>query len=73
MYRLYWTTINTLETNTATSRSGSINNEVDSTFSRPLVISKLGHYIMDVKRELKRENFGWQNKKLFPLILLARR
>lgn len=44
--------------------------EMDPPFCRPMVLVKLGHYIMDIKMNMdKRREQGWKGKKLLPLIL----
>jgi cell division control protein 45 len=47
--------------------------EQDSPFSRPQVLIRLGHLIMDMKSKLPRREEGWTGKLLLPLILLAER
>ena len=44
--------------------------EMDPPFCRPMVLVRLGHYIMDIKMNMdKRREQGWKGKKLLPLIL----
>lgn len=44
--------------------------EIDPPFCRPMVLVKLGNYIMDIKMNMdKRREQGWKGKKLLPLIL----
>lgn len=47
--------------------------DIDSIFSRPLVLARLGHFVMDVKRSLKKKDGGWVGSKLFPFFLLSKR
>jgi len=45
--------------------------ELDSPFSRPMVLTRLGQFIMDVKRNLPKRENGWIGKRLMPLILVS--
>ena len=47
--------------------------DIDSIFTRPLVLARLGHFVMDVKRSLKKKEGGWVGNKLFPFFLLSKR
>jgi hypothetical protein len=50
--------------------NGNTDDEVDSPFSRPMVLARLGQYIMDVKMNMdKRREQGWTQNKLLPLLL----
>jgi cell division control protein 45 len=46
-------------------------NEIDSPFSRPMVLARLGQYIMDVKMSMSKRDHGWVGKKLLPLVLIG--
>ncbi len=44
--------------------------DIDSPFCRPMVLARLGQYIMDVKMNMdKRREQGWTQNKLLPLLL----
>ena len=46
--------------------------EMDAPFSRPHVLTRLGQFIMEVKRNLPKKQGGWVGRRgLLPLILIA--
>ena len=77
--RLYYIRVETStskKTQTIDGRSiNQVNNirsdeEMDSPFSRPMVLARLGQYIMDVKMNMdRRREQGWTQNKLLPLLL----
>lgn len=42
-------------------------------FGRPMVLARLGQYIMEVKRNQSKKEGGWTGSSLLPLILLSER
>lgn len=46
-------------------------NAVEHSFGRPMVLQRLGQFIMDIKRNLAKKDGGWTGSALLPLILLA--
>lgn len=57
----------------AAANSTTIIAQQEYLFARPMVLMKLGQYIMEVKRRLSRQKDGWTGSKLLPLILLSER
>ena len=52
--------------------AGAADFEMDAPFSRPHVLTRLGQFIMEVKRNLPKKQGGWSGRKgLLPLILIA--
>ena len=50
--------------------ASSADDDMDSPFCRPMVLVRLGQYIMDVKMNMdKRKEQGWAQNKLLPLLL----
>ena len=45
--------------------------EMDTPFTRPMVLTRLGQYIMDVKMSMKKRDGGWVEKKVLPLFLIG--
>jgi hypothetical protein len=43
--------------------------EIDSPFARPMVLTRLGQFLMQINKE----NRKWINKKALPLVLLSER
>lgn len=56
---------------TTTSSGGNLEGELESIFTRPFVLERLGHFIMDVKRGMSKRDDGWVGKRLLPLILVS--
>ncbi len=44
---------------------------IDAPFSRPMVLVRLGQYIMDVKLSMPKKERGWVGKRALPLILIG--
>lgn len=58
----------------AAPASNAMDTEMDAPFTRPHVLTRLGQYIMEVKRNLSKKQGGWAGRKgLLPLILVAER
>ena len=56
----------------ASNHGGGADFEMDAPFSRPHVLTRLGQFIMEVKRNLPKKQGGWSGRKgLLPLILIA--
>lgn len=47
--------------------------EMELIFGRPMVLTRLGQFIMEVKRKLPKYEHGWSGSSLLPLILLSER
>ena len=45
--------------------------DVDPPFSRPMVMARLGQYIMDVKLSMAKRDGGWTGKRILPLVLIG--
>jgi hypothetical protein len=45
--------------------------EMEHTFGRANVLLRLGHFIMNIKRNLPKKDGGWTGSRLLPLILLS--
>ncbi len=45
--------------------------EFDAPFSRPMVLLRLGQFIMDVKLNTKKATNGWTEKKIRPLVVVG--
>eukprot|EP01034_Spumella_vulgaris_P021655 gene21655-27696_t len=57
----------------SSSSQGGAVSEMEHTFGRAQVVTRLGQFIMDVKRNLPRSEGGWTGSTLLPLILLSER
>lgn len=47
--------------------------ETELIFGRPMVLARLGQFIMEVKRNQSRKEGGWTGSSLLPLVLLSER
>jgi hypothetical protein len=63
----------TANVNSSSSSLHSQSKELELIFGRPMVLAKLGQFIMEVKRNLPRKEGGWTGSNLLPLILLSER
>jgi cell division control protein 45 len=71
--RLYFAYVRQTNSKASDSAPGYIaENEMDAPFSRPMVLQRLGHFIIEVKRNLPKGQGRWAGRKgLLPLILIA--
>jgi hypothetical protein len=59
------------EQQSSDAMSVSDENEIDAPFSRPMVLARLGQYIMDVKMSMSKRDRGWVGKRLLPFLLIG--
>jgi hypothetical protein len=48
-----------------------LTHEIDEPFTRPQVLTRLGQFIMDVKRNIPVRHGGWSGASLLPLLMLS--
>eukprot|EP01038_Epipyxis_sp_PR26KG_P005061 gene5061-7065_t len=71
--RLYYAYIKMTTTTSISINDSDEGMEMEHVLGRPFVIKRLGHFIMDIKRNIHRRNGGWSGSALLPLIILAER
>lgn len=57
----------------SSSALNKVDSEMELIFGRPMVLARLGQFIMEVKRNLPKKDRGWTGSNLLPLILLSER